>query len=161
MRKSTAAAGALLTLGAAFVPAAANAEEGGGPGSMEVAFVNANVVVTGAHRDQATVLGKYRCDGGREGTHLWVSVKQGENLEAEGSSQWATAHYDTNYMWAQDPAGMTLDCDGKWHAERVTVKMTPASAGLLQRGSAWVQFCAFDNHGGFVSVNGYKDVRLG
>ena len=160
MRKSIAAAASLLAAGAAVAPATANAEEGG-PAGPEVAFVNANVVVSGAHRDEATVLAKYRCDGGREGTHLWVSVKQGENLEAEGSSQWATAHYDTNYMWAQDPVGMTMDCDGQWHADRVTVKMTPASAGLLQRGSAWVQFCAFDNHGGFTSVNGYKAVRVG
>jgi hypothetical protein len=125
----------------------------------EVAFVQDNVVVA-ANRAEATVLAKYRCYGGEEGTHLWVSAKQGENLEAEGSSAWATAWYDTNYQYAENPAGQTIDCDGHWHATRFTIKRVEGK-GLLKPGSVWVQFCVFDSQGGFGSVSAYKTVRIG
>jgi hypothetical protein len=159
MRTFIVAAASVAGLAAAVVPASTAVAEGELPGP-EVAFVHDNVVVS-ADRTQATVLAKYRCFGGEEGTHLWVSVKQdGEDLEGEGSSVRARAHYDTNYKWAEDPAGQTLDCDGQSHATRFTVKQVPGK-GLLERRSAWVQFCAFDNRGNMASVNGWKSVRVG
>ncbi|HET7682676.1 MAG TPA: hypothetical protein VFK34_03295 [Marmoricola sp.] len=157
MRTRIAITGSLLALGTALAPVAANAE--GDLPAPEVSFVHQNVIVTGAHQDEATVLAKYRCYGGEEGTHLWVSVKQGDNLEAEGSSQWATSWYDTNYQWAENPAGQTIDCDGRWHATRFTVKRVEGW-GELERGSAWVQFCVYDSEGRAGSFNGYKTVKI-
>jgi len=115
----------------------------------EVAWVNTNVVVS-ADRSEATVLGKYRCSGGEEGTHLWVSVKQGPRIDAgHTSSSYADAWYDTNYNFTEDnPAGLTVDCDGKWHAERITVKQV-AGFGQLTRGEAYVQWCLFDSSGAY------------
>lgn len=90
----------------------------------EVSWVNNNVIVTGRDGNQAALLAKYRCYGGRTGTHLWASVKQGgQALEGPGSSQRATSWYDTNYQYANDPAGQTINCDGHWHATRFTVKL--------------------------------------
>lgn len=158
MRTSILAAATMIGLSAALVPAStAVAEELPAP---EVAFVHDNVVVS-ADRAEATVLAKYRCFGGEEGTHLWVSIKQGgEDLEGPGSSARARAWYDTNYQYAEDPAGQTLPCDGRWHATRFTVKLVEGKE-LLERGSAWVQFCAFDNRGNLASVNSWKPVRVG
>jgi hypothetical protein len=159
MRKLIVAAASAAGLATALVPASTAVAEAELP-APEVAFVNDNVVVS-ADRTQATVLAKYRCFGGEEGTHLWVSIKQdGEDLEGEGSSARARAWYDTNYQWAEDPAGQTIPCDGSWHATRFTVKQVEGK-GLLGRGSAWVQFCAFDNRGNLASVNGWKAVRVG
>ena len=158
MRTSIAAAALAASVTAVLVPVStAGADELPGP---EVSFVHDNVVVS-ADRAQATVLAKYRCFGGEEGTHLWVSIKQdGENLEGEGSSARARAWYDTNYKWAEDPAGQTIACDGQWHATRFTVEQVEGK-GLLERGTAYVQFCAFDNRGNMASVNGWKSVRVG
>lgn len=159
MRINHLAAASFIGLATALAPAATAVAEPELPGP-EVSFVHDNVVVA-ADRSEATVLAKYRCFGGEEGTHLWVSVKQdGEDLEGEGSSARARAWYDTNYKWAEDPAGQTVDCDGRWHATRFTVKLVEGK-GLLERGSAWVQFCAFDNRGNMASVNGWKSVRVG
>lgn len=158
MRTSILTAATMVGLSTALVPAStAVAEELPAP---EVAFVHDNVVVS-ADRAEATVLAKYRCFGGEEGTHLWVSIKQGgEDLEGPGSSARARAWYDTNYQYAEDPAGQTLPCDGRWHATRFTVKLVEGK-DLLERGSAWVQFCAFDNRGNLASVNSWKPVRIG
>ena len=157
MRKNVFAAASLLALGTALVPAAAGAEENPG---LEVSWVGDNVVVS-ADRAEATVLAKFRCFGGEEGTHLWVSFKQdGENLEGEGSGARARAHYDTNYMWAEVEGGQTINCNGQWHTTKYTVKQVPGK-GTLDRGAAWVQFCAFDTLGNMASVNGWKTVRVG
>ena len=130
----------------AFVAASAPAMAAPAPSAPEVAWVNTNVVVS-ADSSEATVLGKYRCSGGEEGTHLWVSVKQGPGIyPGHTSSQYADAWYDTNYHYAEDPAGLTVDCDGKWHAERITVKRV---FGDLAKGAAYVQWCMFDSSGGY------------
>jgi hypothetical protein len=159
MKKHIVAAAALAGLAATLVPASTAVAEGDLP-APEVAFVGDNVVV-GANHAEATVLAKYRCFGGEEGTHLWVSVKQdGDDLEGEGSSARARAWYDTNYQYAEDPAGQTIACDGRWHATRFTVKQVEGK-GELARRTAYVQFCAFDNRGNMASVNGWKAVRVG
>jgi hypothetical protein len=155
MRKQLIAAAAFAAVALPFQPTSVQADELPAP---EVAFVGDNVVVS-ADRTQATVLAKYRCYGGEEGTHLWVSVKQdGEDLEGEGSSTRARSWYDTNYQYAEDPAGQTIACDGRWHSTRFVVKLVEGK-GLLEKGEAYVQFCAFDNRGNMASVNGWKAVR--
>jgi hypothetical protein len=159
MHKLIAAGAAVIGLTAAFVPASTAVAEAELP-APEVAFVGDNGVVS-ANGAEATVLAKYRCYGGEEGTHLWVSVKQdGEDLEGEGSSARARAWYDTNHQYAEDPAGQTIACDGRWHATRFTVKLVDGW-GELARRTAYVQFCAFDNRGTLASVNGWKSVRVG
>lgn len=159
MSKFIVAAASLVGLAAALVPATTAAAEAQLP-APEVSFVGDNVVVS-ADRAEATVLAKYRCFGGEEGTHLWVSVKQdGEDLEGEGSSARARAWYDTNYQYAEDPAGLTIACDGRWHATQFVVKQVEGKDQLARR-TAWVQFCAFDNRGNMASVNGWKSVRVG
>jgi hypothetical protein len=159
MRITMLAAASAAAVTAVLAPTSTAVAEAELP-APEVSFVHDNVVVS-ADRSEATVLAKYRCFGGEEGTHLWVSVKQdGEDLEGEGSSARARAWYDTNYQYAEDPAGQTIGCDGRWHGARFTVKLVEGK-GLLERGSAWVQFCAFDNRGNMASVNGWKTVRVG
>ena len=145
-------AGAVL--GAQVAPASATPATG----QPEVAWMNKNVILS-ADQSSATVLGKYRCSGGQVGTHLWVSVKQGPALDAEHTtSEFATAWYDTNYNYANDPAGLTVDCDGKWHVSRITVKPV---FGTLSTGSAYVQWCLYDSVGGFAGPSSFLTVRAG
>ncbi|MDQ2750232.1 MAG: hypothetical protein M3Y44_12020 [Actinomycetota bacterium] len=101
-----------------------------------------------AHGGSATVLAKYRCWGGNENTHLWVSLKQGGGIEGktaaelaqlEGTSALARAWYDTNVV---DPAKVTINCNGRWHVHEYTVAR---EKGTLERGSAFLQFCLFDS----------------
>jgi hypothetical protein len=165
MRMLKIAAGGLLAVGTALTPAAAAQADEALP-APEVAWVNDNVIVTGAKGEEATLLAKYRCYGGRTGTHLWASVKQGgEDLEGEHSSARATSWYDTNYQWANDPAGQTINCDGHWHATRFTVKLVDGWKPLAD-GPAWVQFCVFDSSAtednfptGFAYSYGWKAVN--
>jgi hypothetical protein len=91
---------------------------------------------------------KYRCWGGNENTHLWVSLKQGGGItgktaaelsQMEGTSAIARAWYDTNVV---DPALVTINCNGQWHHHRYTVAR---EKGTLYKGSAFLQFCLFDS----------------
>ena len=153
-----AAAVLALTAGAVLGAQAAPASAAAAVGEPEVAWVNDNVFLS-ADGSSATVLGKYRCSGGQAGSHLWVSVKQGPGIDAEHtSSEFASAWYDTNYYFGQDPAGMTLDCDGKWHVSRITVKPV---FGTLSTGSAYVQWCLYDSVGGFAGPSSFLTVRAG
>src|SRR5215213_10521286 len=58
-----------------------------------------------ATADSATLLAKYRCWGGNDGTHLWVSLKQGGGITGqpadelaaqEGTSGLAASWYDSH-----------------------------------------------------------------
>lgn len=100
--------------------------------------------------DRASVLARYRCYGGNEGTHLWVSLKQGGGItgktaeelsQMEGTSALARAWYDTNVV---DPATVTLTCNGRWQVQRYTVARHPEK-DRLSRGTAFLQFCLFDS----------------
>lgn len=102
-----------------------------------------------AHGGKATVLAVYRCWGGNENTHLWVSLKQGGGIKGkslkklskmEGTSKLARAWYDTNVV---DPSKVTINCNGKWQTHRYTVKR---EKGTLRNGKAFMQFCLFDSH---------------
>jgi hypothetical protein len=131
----------------------------------QVAWVN-NQVHVAPDGSEAYVLGKYRCYGGEQGTHLWVSVKQGPGLSAPDhlASDDASAWYDTNWNWEQSPAGLTVDCDGHWHVSRVVLKQ---EFGTLTDGTAYVQWCLFDSTGnednfpqGFAYDYGWRNVRV-
>jgi hypothetical protein len=167
MRRSMLAAAATLALAGAALPAAsASAAEMPAP---EIAWVGQHVVANGS---AAYIQAKFRCYGGETGTHLWASVKQGgPDPTAEGSGMTSDAWYDTNYQYANDPAGQSIQCDGKWHVNRFVVKLvdqpfgSPYVSGPLENGAAWVQFCVFDSSAtddnfpqGFASDSGWKTV---
>jgi hypothetical protein len=68
--------------------------------------------------NHATVKAKYRCYGGNQNTHIWVSLKQGPKIAAqsigelkksEGTSKDAKAWYDTN---PTDPQEVYIVCNG-------------------------------------------------
>lgn len=146
-----ASAVALLAMGAP----AANA------GEPQVAWTGVNIHVA-KDGSAAWINGKYKCDGGREGTHLWVSVKQGANVDPEHtSSSDADAWYDTNWNFGESEAGLTVDCDGHWHVSRVELRQ---EFGQLHDGIAFVQFCLFDSSGseeeGFAFDYSWKQVRV-
>ena len=114
----------------------------------EVAWVH-NVKVSG---DSGVLKAKYRCWGGNEGVHLWVSLKQGggitgsaEDLAAqEGTSAMAESWYDSH------PEGVV--CNGKWQIQTFAVDREmgipgyhPAAWAPLRNGPAFLQFCLFDS----------------
>jgi hypothetical protein len=106
-----------------------------------------------ATTDSATLLAKYRCWGGNEGTHLWVSLKQGggitgqpadELAQQEGTSGIAASWYDSH------PEGVV--CDGRWQIQQFTIYREPGIPGYhpadwepLVAGPAFLQFCLFDS----------------
>jgi hypothetical protein len=139
--KAFAAIGSAVALAAMGVPAATSADIP----APEVAWTGATINVA-ADGSAAYITGKYRCFGGEEGTHLWVSVKQGENLDDEHTgSSYSDAWYDTNWNYSDaDPDGLNVDCDGHWHVTRYTLKPV---FGELVDGTAFVQFCLFDSTG--------------
>ena len=161
MTKTAAAGGSLavLALGSPAMAAPASYAD------PAVAWTGNNVHVA-PDGSAAYLIGKYRCYGGRTGTHLWVSVKQGPNLsepDHTGSSD-ADAWYDTNWNFEQSEAGLTVDCDGHWHVTRTTLKQ---EFGTLVGGPAYIQFCLFDSTGtednfpqGFAQDYGWKTVRV-
>jgi hypothetical protein len=98
---------------------------------------------------RAQVLAVYRCWGGNQGTHLWVSLKQGGEIndhtanelsQMEGTSELARAWYDTNPV---APRKVRINCNGRWHVHQYVVKR---EKGRLRAGRAFLQFCLFDSH---------------
>jgi hypothetical protein len=127
----------------------------------QVAWTGMNVNVS-PDGSSAYINGKYKCDGGREGTHLWVSVKQGAGVDPEHTgSEYADAWYDTNWNNDESEAGLTVDCDGHWHVSRVELRQ---QFGELHDGIAFIQFCLFDSSGseetGFAFDYSWKQVRV-
>ena len=140
VHKTFAAIGSAAALAAMSVPGASATEYA----DPQVAWTGANINVA-PDGSAAYIDGKYNCYGGRENTHLWVSVKQGPGLDDEHTSSGdADAWYDTNWNWESDPAGLTVACDGRWHVTRYTLKQ---EFGELVDGPAFVQFCLFDPTG--------------
>ncbi|MFF5235436.1 hypothetical protein [Dactylosporangium sp. NPDC000521] len=157
MRIARHIAAAMLGGAALFAFATPAAAKPATSGTPQVAWVKDTVV---ANSNRATVTAKYRCWGGRAGSHVWVSVKQGgTDLEGEGSSARAKAWYDTNWKYAQDPAGMTLRCDGYWQVQEFKLKRVEGWQGLV-KGTAYVQFCAFDNKGNLAYNYDWKRIRV-
>lgn len=143
MRKHVTATAALAVLALVVLglPGSASAADYRPP---QVAWTG-NVINVSPDGTTAHILGKYNCVGGREGTHLWVSVKQGPGIDADHTSSGdAAAWFDTNWNFEESPAGLTVNCDGHWHTTRYTLKR---EFGDLVDGTAFVQFCLFDNTG--------------
>ena len=161
--KLTAAVGAALAMVMIGAPSIAKPVPYADP---QVAWTGHNVILA-PDGSQAYVLGKYRCWGGRAGTHLWVSVKQGPGLsepDHTGSSD-AQAWYDTNWNFQNSEAGLTVNCNGHWHVTRYVLK---PEFGELHPGTVYVQFCLFDHTGneenfpqGFAFNYSWKPVRIG
>ena len=126
----------------------------------EVAWTGLNIHVA-PDGSAAYINGKYKCDGGEEGTHLWVAVKQGDVSIENTSSANADAYYDTNWNFGESEAGLTVDCDGHWHVTRYELRQV---FGELTDGPALVQFCLFDSSGseetGFMFDYSWKTVRV-
>jgi hypothetical protein len=108
-------------------------------------------VVHALSNHTAVVHAKYQCSGGNAGTHLFIGVKQGAQINATDhtSSQYADTFYSTNYN--ADGPGLSLNCDGRSHNVKYVVAPDPfwAKAGAtlvpLKAGKAFVQFCVFDS----------------
>lgn len=99
--------------------------------------------------DQATVKAVYRCYGGNQGTHVWVSLKQSkkiaemplsELMTAEGTSAIADAWYDTN---GTDPQKVYVVCNGEW--QKQTFLLTAAKGQLKKGKGVFLQFCLYDS----------------
>ncbi|RZS89602.1 hypothetical protein EV189_1370 [Motilibacter rhizosphaerae] len=105
-----------------------------------------------ATADSATLRARYRCYGGNEGTHLWVSLKQGGGIQGdamalamqEGTSAIAASWYDSH------PDQVV--CNGRFNTLTYTVNREHGIPGYhpddwapLQKGPAFLQFCLFDS----------------
>jgi hypothetical protein len=141
--------GAALTTGVlALGPAVAAGAAGRGPGTT--AKVVGTVKIDRSDPSIAHVLAQYRCtiaDPQANPGHLWVSVKQNDKgtvdpaVAAEGSGGSGTAT-----RW-EDSHRNPINCNGKTHTARFTVDQLEGKSGYktLIKGSAWVQFCLFDD----------------
>jgi hypothetical protein len=88
---------------------------------------------------KATLKVRYRCAPAK-GVHLWVSVKQTRSglsavkLMKEGSSRSSAAWWDSH----RNP----VTCNSAWHTSSFTIdRVEKGTKGVLQPGTAWVQFC--------------------
>jgi hypothetical protein len=159
------------------VAVAATALLGAAPGSASAAqepFAQVISHVKLKKDGTATVRARYRCESS---THLWVSAKQAADgavdpvLEDEGSSGAAAAWMDTN-DWVTvgeetfpiSSGDDQLVCDGRTHAQSVTIDVTNAPWGswdALQAGQAWVQWCIVEEaeNGEFISDQRWVSVK--
>ena len=76
---------------------------------------------------------KYTCFGGNAGTHLFIGVKQGPEVNATDhtSSQYAETFYSTN--WNSDGPGLSLNCNGRQQNALFVVKPDPYFVERRQR----------------------------
>jgi hypothetical protein len=131
--------GTMALLGTTAAPAlGAPSSNGGASGSASVkphvSQVDPTVTFDGAY---AHVTGTFRCPDNGQHLHVWVSVKQGEDVKAHSTSQDASAWYDAHP--GEDPGTEgTVPCDGAWHTATYALNN---EFGELQAGSAWIQFC--------------------
>ena len=144
---ATAGAAAALAIGAVGVAGATPPASGYQKPVVE--WVSPVVHADAAH-GSAVVHAKYQCSGGNVGTHLYIGVKQGPDVNATDhtSSQYAKTFYSTN--WNADGPGLSLNCDGRSHNASFVVKPDPyfwnaENAPPLGSGPAFVQFCMFDS----------------
>ncbi len=141
--------GAVVATGVLTVGSAAPAGAAG-RGHGTTAKVVGTVKIDSSDPSVAHVLAQYRCtiaDPQANPGHLWVSVKQNDKgkvdpaLAAEGSGASGTAT-----RW-EDSHRNAINCNGKTHTSRFTVDQVEGKSGYktLIKGSAWVQFCLFDD----------------
>src|SRR4051795_10390230 len=113
-----------------------------------VNFVQPTVVANS--NGTATVHVQYTCYGGNAGTHVYIGVKQGPEVNAatNTSSQFAQTFYSTN--WNPDMGGNALTCNGHKVNQLFTLQpdeffWNAANAPALSKGKAFVQVCIFDS----------------
>jgi hypothetical protein len=162
MRPRTRIAGVALA-GAALVAAMTGTATAAKPtpqyANPVVNWIQPTVV---AHQDgTATVHAHYTCWGGNVGTHLFIAVKQGPQINATDhtSSEFAVTFYSTN--WNSDGPGLSLNCTGEQQNALFELQPDPywAHAGdnppPLAAGPAFVQFCLFDSTSSENSEQGF------
>jgi hypothetical protein len=125
-----------------------------------VNWVQPTVVV----RDDGTTVVhvKYTCYGGNAGTHVYIGVKQGPEVNATDhtSSQYAETFHSTN--WNPDSGVNALVCNGRQHNQLFELRPDPyfalghPDAPPLSGGQAFVQVCIFDStNTGEMDPNGF------
>ena len=84
----------------------------------------------------ASVHVHYTCSGGNAGTHLFIGVKQGPEVNATDhtSSQFANTFYSTN--WNSDGPGLSLNCNGRQQNATFVVKPDRVLLERRQRAAA-------------------------
>jgi hypothetical protein len=151
------AAAGLVALTAAPVAAA---RPSSGYHQPVVNWVQPTVVV----RDDGTAVVhvKYTCYGGNAGTHVYIGVKQGPDVNATDhtSSQFAETFYSTN--WNSDSGVNALVCNGHRHNQLFVLHpdaffaLARPDAPALGKGPAFVQVCIFDStNTGEMDPNGF------
>jgi hypothetical protein len=151
---------AATALAALLAAPAAAARPSSGYHQPVVNFVQPTII---GHADgSATVHVQYTCWGGSAGTHVYIGVKQGPEVNATDhtSSQFAETFYSTN--WNSDAGVNALTCDGTRQNQFFEVQPDPffamakPDAPLLSRGRAFVQVCIFDStNTGEMDPNGF------
>jgi hypothetical protein len=128
--------GTIALLGVTTGPAIAASSSGSASNSASVkphiSQVDPTIAYDGEH---AYVTGTFRCPSTGEHLHVWVSVKQGDDVKAHSTSADADAWYDA-HPGEGDPGA--VPCDGAWHTETYELH---GEFGTLEAGSAWIQFC--------------------
>jgi hypothetical protein len=141
MKISTAVGGALVgtmallgtTAGPAFgAPSSNGAASGSASVKPHISYVDPSIGFDG---DNAFVTGTFRCPDNGQHLHVWVSVKQGEDVKAHSTSADADAWYDAH---PGESDSQPVPCDGAWHT--LTYALS-SEFGELEAGSAWIQFC--------------------
>jgi hypothetical protein len=141
-------AGGLLATGLGAAPAQA--------APVDDTYKAPRVLSTGHvrfHGDQATVDARYRCYGGDEKTHIWVSLKQGRKIDrmslrqltkSQETSKIARSWYDTN---PTDPSKgyNQLTCNGHTQWQRFLLTKEEGKRVLSSHERAFLQFCLFDS----------------
>jgi hypothetical protein len=151
------AASALIALAATPVAAARPAADG--YSQPVVQWVQPTV--TARADGTATVHVQYTCSGGNAGTHVYIGVKQGPEVNATDhtSSQYAETFYSTN--WNPDSGVNALVCNGHKQNQIFVLQPDPyfwnaADAPDLSRGVAFIQVCIFDStNTGEMDPNGF------
>jgi hypothetical protein len=150
-----AAATALTFIGAAPVFADPSIVVPDPASVSNVSDVKAGVVTVKGHNLRVAVVAfDYTCGGVGDLKHLFVAVKQGEDVNNTDhtSSSFADTFYSTN--WRSDKNFNAITCDGVVHRARVVMGPDPffrISGGphpALSNGTALVQVCVYDNSGG-------------
>jgi hypothetical protein len=105
------------------------------------------------NRNDALVTANYRCSGGEfgEGTHLWVSVKQGgPDPSAPESGESTTSWYDDHPK---------VVCDGNWHHTSYTLDLH-SDKTRAHGGQVWAQFCLFESDGDPIFVQEFRHAKV-
>jgi hypothetical protein len=137
---------AALAVTALGTAGSASAEEVPPPGDATITQVRPTVVA--GSDGSASVLFHYTCSSPDQSGHLYVAVKQGDQISPDNtSSANADAYSSTN--WMVDQGQNALVCDGAAHVMRAQLQNDPYFSGdqTLSSGPALVQICVIDATG--------------